>query len=277
MKRFFLTPALMLCAGLLVAAINPALDGDWGAAGVVIANSAFLLVLAFIMVGRRARWSARAGWAWLTGLFGLGLSFWHWVAADGRVAHVIMAATGFAALVAYSTWYARLDRWTGKVRVGEVLRDFTVFDESGNAVSSDSFDGAITLLVFYRGNWCPLCTAQIREVAARYRELADMGVRVVLISPQPSAKSAALAQRFDAPMAFFEDRQLAAAKRLGLEHPGGLPLGMEALGYASDTVMPTVIVTDAERIVRYLDETRDYRVRPEPSTFIGLIRNRILN
>ena len=50
-----------------------------------------------------------------------------------------------------------------------------------------------------------------------------------------------------------------------------MPLGMEAMGYAADTVMPTVIITDAQHNIIWLDETDNYRVRPEPETFLRVI------
>ena len=47
---------------------------------------------------------------------------------------------------------------------------------------------------------------------------------------------------------------------------------MQALGYDSDTVMPTVIITDREGRVVWTDETDNYRVRPEPETFLQVLR-----
>lgn len=45
-------------------------------------------------------------------------------------------------------------------------------------------------------------------------------------------------------------------------------MGMEVLGYDSDTVMPTVIMTDATGKILFADLTDNYRLRPEPETFL---------
>ena len=63
-------------------------------------------------------------------------------------------------------------------------------------VSSKSFLGKPTAFVFIRGNWCPLCVAQVRELAADYQSLAARGIEVALIAPQPLAETRALAERF---------------------------------------------------------------------------------
>ncbi|NJN00349.1 MAG: redoxin domain-containing protein, partial [Aquincola sp.] len=39
------------------------------------------------------------------------------------------------------------------------------------------------VLVFYRGNWCPLCVAQLRELASRQEDLTALGAKVILVSP----------------------------------------------------------------------------------------------
>lgn len=96
-------------------------------------------------------------------------------------------------------------------------------------------------------------------------------MRVALLSPQPAGHTRRLAGRFDVPFEFLVDRDSRAAKALGIDHPGGLPLGMQALGYEEDTVSPTVIVTDENGTILLADETDNYRVRPEPATFLRVL------
>jgi hypothetical protein len=50
----------------------------------------------------------------------------------------------------------------------------------------------------------------------------------------------------------------------------GLPAGIQVLGYDSDTVMPTVILTDEKGKIIHSDLTSNYRVRPEPADLIKL-------
>ncbi|MCG8612348.1 MAG: redoxin domain-containing protein, partial [Pseudomonadales bacterium] len=129
-----------------------------------------------------------------------------------------------------------------------------------------------SLIIFYRGNWCPLCMAQIKEVSAQYQQLADLGVAVALVSPQPHENTRNLAKKFSVPFKFLVDTENAAAKKLGIFAEDGTPKGLELLGYDSDTVMPTVIITDAQGNIIFADLTDNYRVRPEPDTFIQILK-----
>jgi peroxiredoxin len=179
---------------------------------------------------------------------------------------------GIVGNLLYIHWYSRFGaRDSERLAIGRMLPAFALEAVDGSMRAAASFLGRPVLWVFYRGNWCPLCMAQIREVAAQYRELAQRGAEVVLISPQPASHTQTLAQRFDAPMTFMVDRDNAAARLLGILAENGLPTGLQVLGYEGDVPMPTVLITDAAGRIVYADLTDNYRVRPEPAEFIATL------
>jgi peroxiredoxin len=89
------------------------------------------------------------------------------------------------------------------------------------------------------------------------------------VSPQSHANTRALAARHDVPFRFLVDPDGRAAGQLGILHEAGVPLGIP--GYAPDTVFPTAIVTDADGRILLADQTDNYRVRPEPWTFLAAL------
>jgi len=154
----------------------------------------------------------------------------------------------------YDRWYSVLDPPDETpLRVGEPLPDFTLTDADGTEISSRDFRGRPVLLLFYRGNWCPFCMAQIGEIAGRYRELEERSVQVIFVSPQPAKQTRKLAERHDIPARFLVDEGNRVARELGLEVEWGIPMGMQMLGYDSDTVLPTVVIAD-----------RDGTISPDP-------------
>lgn len=175
---------------------------------------------------------------------------------------------GLAGNVAYQQWYSRFGRQpSAALAVGQTLPRMQLEQADGSPLDARDIEGPL-LMMFYRGNWCPLCMAQIKEVAQAYRGLAERGIQTVLISSQPHDHTAQLAQRFDVPFLFLVDRGNRVARQLGLLAENGTPTGLQALGYSSDTAMPTVVMTDAAKRIIFCDETDNYRVRPEPETFI---------
>lgn len=183
---------------------------------------------------------------------------------------VAYALLSFAGELLYVFWYSRLDRVPSPaLRAGQILPVFELEDENGHALSSTAFQGRPAVLLFYRGNWCPLCMAQIRELVDQYKELEARGAQVVLVSPQSQEHTRALAKRFDVPFRFLVDPGARAARSLGIAHEAGVPLGIP--GYDADTVLPTAIVTDAGGRILLADQTDNYRVRPEPATFLAAL------
>lgn len=200
-------------------------------------------------------------------LSGLGLAMT--VAISSRyeqaagVIHIWAGITVLAWLV-YLRWYSVFNsRDAHLLKVDAQLPVFQLQSLDGTTVSSKSFMSKPHLLLFYRGNWCPFCTAQIEELAAAYQRLDKLGLTIVLISPQPAEKNQQLADRFQAPMVFMTDAGSKAAKQLGILHEWGTPMGLQVLGYESDSVLPTMVMTNAQGRIIFSDQTDNYRVRPE--------------
>jgi peroxiredoxin len=171
----------------------------------------------------------------------------------------------------YVYWYSFLPKSRAEMKLGGQLPDLTFLNQDKGDVSSADFLGKKVLYLFYRGNWCPLCMAQIKEISAQYQELEKRGVEVLLISPQPVSHSVSLAKKMKVNFHFLSDTDNAMARKLKIDQAQGTPLGMEVLGYTRETVLPTVIITDEEGKIIFLDQTDNYRVRPEPETFLKVL------
>jgi len=188
----------------------------------------------------------------------------------------VWAAITLVLWMVYLRWYSVFHgRDAQSLQLGSILPDFRLESLEGHHVSSQSFKARPHLLLFYRGNWCPFCTAQIEELANAYRQLEKSGLSVVLISSQSISKNQALAARFDVPLIFLRDPDNLAAKQLGIFHKWGTPMGMQLLGYNSDTVLPTVILTNSEGQIIHTDQTDNYRLRPDPDFFASILKEKI--
>lgn len=183
-----------------------------------------------------------------------------------------MAVIGFILALgwlAYIKWYSVFEeRISGQLHKGQKLPKMSFQDENANTVSSDGFIGKKSILMFYRGNWCPLCMAQIKELAEEYKNLEAKGIQTILISPQPHKNTKKLAEKHQVGFHFLVDKDNAVAKQLNILGKNGLPMGFQVLGYDSDTVMPTIILIDEKGTIIHSDLTSNYRVRPEPGDLI---------
>ena len=246
---------------------------SWG--GVLLVTAPFVMVIGWLMIFQNiARTSARFPTLIALGTVGVLLASWGFT-RGGSPEAPLLAIAAWIGLMLYSYWYSSFNRHpSGQLQIGNTLPNFELMDVAGRVVSSSSFSDKPTIWIFHRGNWCPLCMAQVKELVIQYKELQSLGVRIALISPQPHKNTIALAKRFDAPFDFLTDEGNRAAQALGIDHPGALPMGMQILGYDSDTVLPTVIITDTGGRVLWAHETDNYRIRPEPDVYLAILRDK---
>ena len=241
--------------------------------GVLLTTAPILIVFSRLMLFRRtARTSARLPIINLTAAIGFGITVKAAIMGHGFLFPVLGAA-GWAGLVLYIRWYSKLQRSESPVlKSGSSLPELVLKDTNLIPVRSDELTDKPTLWLFYRGNWCPLCMAQIKELAEKHRDFMERGVRVVLVSPQPVTHTASLFDNYPVGFDFLVDEGNSAARILGISDPHGVPMGMQMLGYASETVLPTVIITAPGGKVLWTDQTENYRVRPEPGTYLEVLR-----
>lgn len=275
LKSLYVSTYMMLATVITVFAVYQLIvTGNivsWG--GVLLVYAPFLVVLAWIMTLRNTpRTSARFPILITLGVVGVLTSAWGYLNGDSVTAP-LLAAGGLVAFLIYDYWYSSFGgRNHSSLVAGQPLPDFELKNSAGDMISSDALMNRPTVWVFFRGNWCPLCMAQVKEIAAQYNKLEALGVRVALISPQPHKFSIGLAKKFDVNFDFLTDEGNRAAKQLGIAQSFGVPMGMQVLGYDSDTVMPTVIITDNNGYILWSDITDNYRVRPDPDTYLRVIR-----
>jgi len=210
----------------------------------------------------------------LTTLGGVLAAYGFWSSGMQSLVGITAAATGVMGFFLFDFWYSSFGRRVNdKLTVGRMLPDFGAVDVDGSPVHASDLRGRPVLFMFYRGNWCPFCMAQVREITARYRELHARGVEVILVSPQPTELTERVARIYEVPVRFWVDRDLAAARTLDIAQDYGVPAGAAARKYGTHTVLPTVVIVDAQGRILFTDQTDNYRVRPDPEIFLRALAN----
>jgi len=147
------------------------------------------------------------------------------------------------------------------VSVGEGAPDFTLEDMQGNQVTLSAAKGkAPTVLVFYRGYWCPFCAHQLSELRSLLK--ANEPVRFLAISVDDHEKTKQLMEKIAAdgngPVNYtmLSDPGHKIIDAYGLHDPAydgkrfdGIP-------------NPAVYVIDKNGSVAWAKVESDYKVRP---------------
>lgn len=157
------------------------------------------------------------------------------------------------------------------LRPGRSLPDFAVTDEQGNPIRSVQAIGSATVMLFVRGNWCPFCTRQVADLTGHYKDIVDLGAKLVLVTPKPLETTRRVAEFFEVEFDFWLDEELKAANQLGLVMPIGVPRDHRK-EYGEDTVWPTALVVDAAGIIRFAKISRFIIDRPDPKVLLRELR-----
>jgi peroxiredoxin len=149
------------------------------------------------------------------------------------------------------------------LRAGKPLPDFSATDENGNEVRSSSLKGTPTVVLFVRGNWCPFCSRQVKNLTDYYKRIVDLGAKLIFVTPRPLSTTRRVAEFFEVEFDFWTDTTLRASKSLGLVFPKGVPADY-VKEYGEDTIWPTAVIVDSDNIIRYSKISRYVFDRPNP-------------
>ncbi|MBT3984123.1 MAG: redoxin domain-containing protein [Bacteriovoracaceae bacterium] len=270
LKRIFIVGYLMSQMGSVIYSIYKLITGSsvnsFGPP-LLSAISITLFIGSLMLFQKTARTSRYLWYLWPTTILGCFLSYWY----SNEALPMGLSSVSVLGLILYVFWYSNLSKNEGRLKIGQVIPSFELRDLNSNVIQSSTFLGHKNLFLFFRGNWCPLCMAQIKEVQAHYQKIIGSGCQINLISPQSQSHTQSLAHKLQVDFKFYRDESSVAAIALGIKAPKSLPLGMELLGFDSDTVLPTIIVTDDAGKVIYFDVADNYRVRPGTEEFLKFL------
>lgn len=132
--------------------------------------------------------------------------------------------------------------------------------------------GKPTLLVFYRGGWCPYCTLQLAELRKLEPDLVKQGVQVIAISPD---RPAALRETMDGSKLHYtllSDSSARAIQAFGvafkvadeqIERYLGFGVDLEKASGSDHHALPApgVFLVDKAGIIQFTYVNPDYRTR----------------
>ncbi len=144
---------------------------------------------------------------------------------------------------------------TTPVAVGEAAPDFTLESSTGVRISlAESLASGPTVLVFYRGHWCPYCARQLKELDS----LVGPGEKINLfaVSVEDPATIRQFASKLGVTFPLLSDPGHATIDAYGLHDPGYDGGEFEGISRAA------VYVVGRDGTVKWARVSDDYKNRP---------------
>ncbi|MCG8527721.1 MAG: AhpC/TSA family protein [Opitutales bacterium] len=142
--------------------------------------------------------------------------------------------------------------------------------EGDSALLTDLFGKGRSILIFYRGGWCPYCNKHLDDLQKYEQDLIKLGYKVVAFSPDKPAK---LAQVVDDESYYtlYSDSEMEAAKGFGVAYQVDAPMISMLKKYKIDLIeasgkkhqqlpVPAVFIID-DGVVEFTYVNPDYKTR----------------
>lgn len=106
--------------------------------------------------------------------------------------------------------------------VGDKVPDFTLPNAVGKPVLlSTCLKFGTVIIKFYRGEWCPICNLDLREIQKHLTEIKSYGASVLAISPQKPDDAMTMSQKNDLQFEVLSDADQQVIRAFNLQFDPG--------------------------------------------------------
>jgi peroxiredoxin len=141
----------------------------------------------------------------------------------------------------------------------------------------DLLKGKPTVLIFYRGGWCPYCNLQMEQLVKLEPKLLALGFQILAISPDKPEKLRESLEKHHLNYTLLSDKGFAVSRAFGLAYQLDLPTAEAMKKHGVDLLAatgtdkgwlpaPAAYVLDAKGTVHFVFTNPDIRVRVDGET-----------
>lgn len=163
--------------------------------------------------------------------------------------------------------------------IGEMIPDAILKSPDANDHSMFSIIGKKpTILLFYRGGWCPFCNTQLAGVQTIENQIIELGYQIIAVSPDSPENLKLTDEKNKLTYSLYADSDGTLAKAIGIafkspekygfmlsEKSGGLNVGF--------LPVPSVFVLDTTGKILFEYINPDYKTRLSSSLLLAVLKN----
>ncbi len=146
------------------------------------------------------------------------------------------------------------------LNVGDVVPEFTVYDEQGNQVRLSDYKGKKLIVFFYPRANTPGCTAEACNLRDHYKEILNKGYAILGVSADNQRKQSNFKNKYEFPFPLLADTEHEVINAFGVWGP------KKFMGRSFDGIHRKTFVLDEDGVVvQRIDKvkTRDHAAQLE--------------
>lgn len=167
------------------------------------------------------------------------------------------------------------------LKIGTTAPRFTAQDKSGKTLDLKTLlkSHKVVVLFFYRGQWCPYCNKQIKELQDSLQLLTGKGAYVIGVTPETSENINKTIDKTHASFSIIQDKDYRIMKEYGVNYTvadvtlsqlKNYGVDLERNNGNKDHVLPvpaTYVIDHSGKII-YVHFDKDYTKRASVSSIL---------
>ena len=152
--------------------------------------------------------------------------------------------------------------------IGEKIEEASLKDADGRSVElAKVFDNKPTVLVMYRGGWCPYCSKQLSSLQELEPELIALGYQLVAVSTDAPEQLRTTLEKKELKYTLLSDADLSFARSLGIAYKAPkeylqlLPTSTGGMDKDLLLPVPAVYIVDKTGCIQFEYINPDFRRR----------------
>jgi len=133
-----------------------------------------------------------------------------------------------------------------------------------------------TVLVFYRGGWCPYCNVQLAALAEAEQEILKLGYQIVAISPEGNENLQPTIEKDSINYQLFSDPDGNLIEKMGIAFKTKTPSKVYAAGRTKGKVSdvlpaPTVMIVNTDGVILFEYINPNYKQRLSTKLLLAVL------
>ncbi len=162
--------------------------------------------------------------------------------------------------------------------IGEKIPNTTLSNVEGAKIDSDKILSKKTVLIIYRGGWCPYCNNQLADMQNIEKDILGLGYQIVAVSPDAPSFLKETATKDKLNYNLYSDSEGKFTKALGIAFKAPEKYGKMLGKYSEDKnstflPVPTVYVLNEMQEIEFMYINPNYATRLKGELLLAVLKN----
>jgi peroxiredoxin len=165
---------------------------------------------------------------------------------------------------------------------GDKAPDFSLPNALGKKITlSDTLKSGIVIIKFYRGEWCPICNLDLREIQNHLPQIKSLGASLIAISPQKPDDALTAVQKNELEFEVLSDVDQKVIKAYNLQFDPGedyhqrRDLTLLNGGGLKTLPVPATFIVNTNQIIEAAHVEANYTERMGPREIIEVLEKMV--